>query len=45
MYFNGVDLVVFIVGSGGNMGVDKMLFIDFWVVCNVVNYVKDVNIN
>lgn len=36
--------MVFIVGLGGSIGVDKIFMIDFWVVCNVVNYVKVVGI-
>lgn len=39
-----MDVVVFIVGLGGSIGVDKIFMIDFWVVCNVVNYVKVVGI-
>lgn len=39
-HFEGVDVVVFTAGSGGNTGADKTLMIDLWAARNAVNYAK-----
>ena len=39
-HFEGIDVVVFTAGSGGNTGADKTLMIDLWAARNAVNYAK-----
>lgn len=44
-HFEGVDVVVFTAGSGGNTGADKTLMIDLWAARNAVNYAKAANVS
>lgn len=39
-HFEGVDVVVFTAGSGGNTGADKTIMIDLWAAQKAVAYTK-----
>ncbi|WP_420935856.1 SDR family oxidoreductase [Alteromonas sp. A081] len=39
-HFEGVDVVVFTAGSGGNTGADKTIMIDLWAAQKAVDYTK-----
>lgn len=39
-HFDGIDVVIFTAGSGGNTGADKTLMIDLWAARNAVEYAK-----
>lgn len=43
-HFEGVDVVVFTAGSGGNTGADKTIMIDLWAAQKAVDYAKDAKV-